>query len=232
MLLPHTRPWYVDTRTGEIGPLEIDLPSDLLQVLSEAPPVPATVANLVRRNLERKLTAQSSFLPQDFGPTASRDIAPTLCLRLVVQVGGQCSPEENDNVDEDMCDGEDDDLDEIGDEYVEEGVNVTLLAYPTFDYGSTSFSPDDPRKELISFLDGSVEVMRRQPAAELAGYSRLKELGFRSATENPATFPLVYAPDSDSCTDGDPQSLEYIYRFVVPELQAAGWKVTFDGDPV
>ncbi|MEI7609212.1 MAG: hypothetical protein WCJ64_17675 [Rhodospirillaceae bacterium] len=134
VLLPLTKPWYVDTRTGEIGPLEVDLPSDLLQVLSEAPPVPTTVANFVRRNLERKLTAQSSFLPQDVGSTAPPDVTPTLCLRLVVQVEGPCSLEENENDDEAMYDCEGDDLEEIGDEYVDEEMNVTLLAYLTFDY--------------------------------------------------------------------------------------------------
>ena len=43
-----TKTWYADLKTGEVGPLDLDVPPHLLQVLLAAPPVPPPLASRLR----------------------------------------------------------------------------------------------------------------------------------------------------------------------------------------
>jgi superfamily II DNA or RNA helicase len=87
-------PYYVDTSSGDCGPVETGLPPDLAAALLQAPSVaPAQVAT-VRAELKARLGARAGMLPQpgDVQVEHRRDIAPQPVLRLWTQPAGRFGP--------------------------------------------------------------------------------------------------------------------------------------------
>ena len=221
-----SRPWYADPKNGELGHLDIDLPPHLLPVLLAAPAVPPPLAGRLRREIRQNLPAHSSILPQEFGQTVTREVAPTPCLRLFVHSEPPSSL--HDDYDDDDYDGEDY-LDEEYDDYEEDvGPSETLRADLSFDYDGTTLRPGDPRTELTSASAGALVVIPRQAAAERAAQVFLGEIGLESSGDSPGTFTLLHDPDDPNWAGGDWNVVLGFLHNRVPELRAAGWRVTLD----
>ena len=222
-----SKPWYADPKTGELGHLDIDLPPHLLSVMLAAPPVPPSLAGRLRRDIRQNLPTHDSILPQEFRQTVTREVTPTPCLRLFVHSEPSSSLADDDYDDEEY-DGEDY-LDEDYDDYGEDdGPSETLRADLSFEYDGTTLRPGDPRTELTSANAGALVVTPRQPAAERAAQVFLGEIGLECSADSPGTFTLLYDPDDPNWAGGNWNVLLGFLHNRVPELRAAGWRVTLD----
>ena len=211
VVLPLATPWYLVPASGELGPLDIDVPAHLLSVLLAAPAVPPPLANRLRRDLERKLPGHPAALPRSFGETITRTVTPIPCLKLSQR-------------DERVL-------------YVDEtrpgalhDSDVTLGAALTFDYDGLITTPNDRRTELITHSAEALVVVPRQPAAESAARHHLEAIGFLSPDHRDDCFLLASDPDDPHWAGGGWNILLAFLHHRVPELRAAGWRIEIDDD--
>jgi superfamily II DNA or RNA helicase len=209
-LLPLPQPWYLDPATGETGPLEVDLPPHLLSVLLSAPPVPPAAAGRLRRELERKLPAQPTLLPQAFGEPVIREVAPVPCLRLFRRSDFDPYRREDLSHHSDLV--------------------ATLFAVLSFDYAGIVVRAHDPRTELAATATRALVVIPRQSAAERTARRHLETLGFCPKEGTGDTFFLLSDLDDPHWAGGDWNILLAFLHHRVPELRAAGWRVELDDE--
>ena len=201
LVLPLPKPWYLDSETGESGPLETELPPHLLPVLMAAPAVPPPLAGRLRRELEKKLPGHTAILPRAFGSTVTREVTPTPCLGLYPQT--YYSP---------------------FDDYQVETFGATL----TFDYDGIIVLPDDRRTELTAASAETLVVIPRQPTVEKAAVTRLNAAELFVDEYRPGTFILQVTADDPHWAGGDWNILAAFLHRRVPELRNEGWRIELD----
>ncbi len=204
------QPWYIDTKTREVGRVETVVPERVATLLLRAPAIPATVATLVRQKLQP--SAELLPLPEPLRKREQVQVAPVPCIhlhcpRVLVSRG-------------------------IGWDRREEEVDLPL-ARVTFDYAGCEVGWQDGRTELNHVVDNRLLVMPRDAVAEVQYVERLNALGLQPLGP---TGLGRFAPENcrqDFTFEEDEEDEDVSMRWVefnhkdLPRLQAEGWRVSF-----
>lgn len=84
--LAQSPPWYLDSQTGECGPLNSDLPHDLLQRLYAMPPISPDDVEMLDIELHNDYPGLPIPPLQQFETVDVERVQPTPCLRLSTQI--------------------------------------------------------------------------------------------------------------------------------------------------
>lgn len=224
---PLEPPWYLDTRTGQCGPIATDLTPHLASSLLSAPAVPPTQADWLRRELARRLPEKPALQPASFGETIVKDVAPVPCLRIVFRTFDEYDPLEL---------AYDDDRWDAGlQDYISPAGGV--VGRLSFDYGGLRVDTDVHDDELTAVENGRLLVVPRRRQAEAAADKRLSDLGFVQVDRMP-TYGMPIGEPGDRVLmtgkdDGQWLSgplgpmLNFLYRDA-PALEAEGWRIEVD----
>ncbi|MDW8368990.1 MAG: DEAD/DEAH box helicase [Geminicoccaceae bacterium] len=204
------QPWYIDTKSREVGPVETTVPERVATLLLRAPAVPATVATVVRQKLQP--SAELLPLPEPLKKREQLEVKPKPvmhlhCPRVLVSRG-------------------------LGWDRREEEVDLPL-ARVTFDYAGCEVGWQDGRTELNHVVDNRLLVMPRDAVAEVQMIERLNALGLQPLGP---TGLGRFAPEScrqDFTFEEDEEDDDISMRWVefnhkeLPKLAAEGWRITF-----
>ncbi|MEO5374857.1 MAG: DEAD/DEAH box helicase [Alphaproteobacteria bacterium] len=202
MVLPLEPPWYLDRATGETGPLVTGLSDAMVVSLLRAPPLTPTAARDLRRRLIAERPELAAIAPLDVAVASSVRVAPTPCLRLLLQAVRPTRARKG-------------------------GAVAQPAARLSFRYGDRiTVSANDPTDEVSAVMAGEVRSYLRDRAAEEAAQALLAAAGLRRVrTDDPAAGD-DWAAEPDGLTP-----LDAMVPFVVgevPKLRRAGWRVDID----
>ncbi|MHB8251876.1 MULTISPECIES: DEAD/DEAH box helicase [Acidithiobacillus] len=195
--------WYLDGKTGEIGPIETDLPTTVLRDLLQAPPLNAQEAILLREMLEQSVPGlptpvadPGQGLREIEAPLQALLWCDTLAL-LGIQAhrdyAGQWSP---------SCRFD--------------------YAQPTFVYGPARVAVDDD-SAIQTLNNGEVVRIKRDRTAEKQALQALEKTGLKAASAglfhslSPLPHP-IYGLASEADWDG-------LMSTGVETLRERGWEV-------
>jgi superfamily II DNA or RNA helicase len=201
-------PWYLDTATGDFGPLETGLTDRETGLLVSAPPVPAGQSAALAREYRDRILHISLPLP----PVPERQRIdgerPTPLLRLASA----------ELVDDPRQVGlgtdwyADDARDPDGEDLVSIDYALLLL-----DYGGTMISPDSDGQRVERVVDGRVVEIGRDLDAEREAIETLEELGFDESLDLAGVEGLALVADDEDWID--------FMRNQLPRLREAGWRI-------
>ena len=212
--LDHEMLWYVEPRTGTVGPITTDIPARTAARLLGSPPVPPEFAERVTVELRQRLPSVPVPVPQAL-PSAERLTGTARpCLRLM-----------NGTLPVDPALGRGSSRNLGG------GLFEVPLARLAFKYGpmtvpSTSKTP--PRR--VSH-QGKLYDLARDRIGEQKAIDALTELGLgRVAQLAPVYYQHAHTEDfALREAAGAPTWLAIVLQGV-PELRAEGWEVEIDDD--
>ena len=207
-VLPFSTPWYVDSVTGECGPLECGLPASVVALLAQAPAIAPQHAALARAALAATTQADATpsgaahavALPVPAIPPRvdKRNVVPSPCLRLsTLQVIENRYGRR-----------------QWRDEYLD-------IAALEFDYAGVRANRDSPGI-LSSFSDGSVLQIKRNAAAEKRAHAALTGIGFAQIKRVAPDFPREHQHDYTLRTE---QAWHNFMARQLPPLRAQGWQI-------
>jgi superfamily II DNA or RNA helicase len=201
--LPCISPWYVDPERHLAGPLEFDLPGELVASCLAAPPIDLVQAEALDGVFARDFAGLALPRPRLDVVEAVRAEPPVPVLRLVNRrrswvywMPGRGS---------------------------DERIDIALLG---FAYDGRIIDIASAPTELRSVEAGRIVVRRRDMAAERAARRRLQKFGLGRAADfgkqpgDGAWLPLGFPDDATSWPD-------FVYE-AVPALQAEGWRVDLE----
>jgi superfamily II DNA or RNA helicase len=207
-------PWYVDPRSGEMGPLRFDLPAGVVKRLLRAPAIPAEAAAEVREQLARKARAPLVPVPNELQPPERVQVPMQPVLRLL-----------NGTVPRDPNFGRGTGRSLAG------GLFETPLVRLSYRYGPV----DLPRTRLptarLTAHGNKIYEVIRDLRAEQAAIMTLRELGIEPVQD---IVPVWYAhAHSDDFVLHEASSHRTWLQVVtqdVPRLRQDGWIVEIDTD--
>ena len=200
-LLPLSAPWYLDSDGGQCGPLNSDLPMELIKNLLTLAPVPPEQAAGVNKTLLK--TWPDSAVPplQVLEIEAAPRVKPVPCLRLTT-------------VEEPMFD-----------DWIESHDFVRL----SFAYGDDSGGIEiDRHNPPTCIRDGRLIHVQRDNKAEKAAVKQLHKLGFEEIDERGLnTSGDCFSLKSGFRDDETEAWLDFQVENV-PTLRAQGWRIEYD----
>jgi superfamily II DNA or RNA helicase len=215
-VLPLLPPWYVDLESGECGPLDPGVTLGVYSALLATPEIPPEQSETVRRQLERLLPNHPELLP---------DVRSDVEIRVV-------SPKPKLTVSRKSWTEESYRYHRRGPQSV-----VAPVAKLEFYYNGTRAKANDTVIRMA--VDDRVVAMPRQHGREADAWDRITDLGWRPASDVIGWQPpkgfgnhLALVPDGDL---REPVLMQMLFEFLeagVPELEAEGWDVQIEGDPV
>jgi superfamily II DNA or RNA helicase len=199
-ILPVAPPYYLDTGSGECGPLALGLPTKLVSAALAAPAVsPGQVADVRRRLAETPLPA-----PREIEQRQRSGVAPCPILRL------SASPSSGDPR-----------------PWQTQRLAATPAACLSLDYGGREISPDRPGETVDHYEAGVVEIMPRDPDREWQARERLRALGFVRLAGIEAEAggdPACWFQGSPASRDLAGFWLDFMFD-QAPRLGEEGWRV-------
>jgi superfamily II DNA or RNA helicase len=208
-------PWYVESGTAVMGPVETGFAARIAVGILSAPPVHARQAKLLRAAITRRLPALAMIEPPELEPPRRIEGVPVPGLRLLARdlpreryFGyGFMSP--------------------VG---LSEPERV-LLAHLFFRYASVEISADDARDHPTFARDGRILEVVRDRIAERKAAARLFELGFENlSNQRPYGVPAELRNDFVLVDDEDGAGWIDVLYHDVPALRAAGWEIEIAAD--
>ena len=206
--------WYVEPRSGVLGPINLDLPAKAAARLLRSPPVPPELAERVTAELRQRLPSLQVPVPQTL-PAAERVAGlakPYLRLingTLPVDPGhGRGSAR-----------------------HVGGGLYEVPLARLAFRYGPLTVpSTIRPPPRRMSH-EGKLYDLARDRASEQKAIEALTFLGFgRVAQMAPVYYQHAHTDDFALNESAGEVTWLAVVLQIVPELRAEGWEVDIDDD--
>jgi len=212
--LDTTMLWYVEPRTGVVGPITLDLPARAAARLLRSPPVPPELAERVTAELRQRLPTLPVPVPQTLPPAERIAGHAQPCLRLI-----------NGTLPVDPAHGRG------SSRHVGEGLYEVPLARLAFRYGPLTVpSTIRPPPRRMSH-DGKIFDVARDRAGEQKAIETLTFLGLgRVAQLAPVYYQHAHTDDFALNEAAGEASWLAIVLQVVPELRAEGWDVEVDDD--
>jgi superfamily II DNA or RNA helicase len=212
--LDATMLWYVEPRTGVVGPITLDLPTRAAVRLLRSPPVPPELTERVTAELRQRLPSLPVPVPQAL-PAAER-------------IGGQARPYLrllNGTLPIDPAHGRG------SARHVGGGLYEVPLARLAFRYGPLTLpSTIRPPPRRVSH-DGKLFDVVRDRASEQKAIEQLTFLGFgRVAQLAPVYYQHAHTEDFALNEAAGEATWLTIVLQVVPELRSEGWDVEVDDD--
>ncbi len=199
-------PWYVEPKTGLVGPLSLEIPERVATRLLAAPPIPATEANRVRSELARRFAGIAIPPPAEMPEPELVQGPPQPCLRLLL------GPEPA-----------------VLNRYATgPKPQRPPMARLSFCYGPVT-TPFRKSVDIVS-LEGRLYRVMQDKAAENAAATELSALGFqRHAEAQPYSWNL---PNPDDLVLPGDDSTGWLRMLVheVPRLRRDGWQMEIDPD--
>ena len=200
-LLPLPTPWYIDIDDGQCGPLNSDLPMDLIHELVSHAPVPPEQA--VRQNKNWLEIWPNSMIPPlqvlEF-ETAPR-VKPVPCLRLTT-------------IDEPMFD---------------DWIESDDFAFLSFDYGDKSGGIEiDRHGPSTCIRDGRLIQVQRDKKVEKAAVKQLHKLGFEEMDEWGLDNSGDCFSFMSGFEDNEAETWLNFQVDDIPTLRAQGWRIEYD----
>ncbi|AIE85131.1 DEAD/DEAH box helicase [Fimbriimonas ginsengisoli] len=216
VLLPTTPLFYVDHRTGECGPVDTGLPSDVALALLRAPDVLPEFAGMVRTELARYFPNRPDLLPVEQQATIDASTPPTPVLHVSRQL-----------VPYDAGYG------------WRDGARTYLVPIATlkFEYGGyAAIGTSDIRRKQP---DGTLRIIQRRLEEERTAERRLYAAGWKSGQylygwrfNRDQQKALVMVPESPNAA-GETQTqafFEFLANYL-PVLRQQGWKIEIEDEP-
>jgi superfamily II DNA or RNA helicase len=201
--LPCASPWYVDPEAHLAGPLEFDMPRNLVASFLTAPPIDIAQAAALDAVFERDFPELPLPRPRADLIEEIRADPPIPVLRLVNRrrvwtywTTGRSA---------------------------EETADIAMLG---FDYGGQAIDPASAPAEIRKVEAGRLVVQRRDLAAERKAQQRLWKLGLEPADDfhkregDHFFIPLAFTEDVSAWPG-------FVYE-AVPALDADGWRIEFE----
>jgi superfamily II DNA or RNA helicase len=202
VLLP--APWYVDSASGELGPVGIDLPPRVLRRLLNAPPIPPENASEMAEQLAVALPAARLPAPRvlPHGGTLGGVPVPHLHLRKMTAAAPYYNPMQNPG-------------------------NAGMVL--SFLYGKVLVPHDHAGGDLVR--NGTRFSVQRDRAAEAAVETVLEGFGFRWLHRALPHYRAPGTKDRLVQLSRDPESDWFAFVLQgVPKLRADGWDIVIDTD--
>jgi superfamily II DNA or RNA helicase len=196
--------WYLDSTSGEVGPVSIGVSPTVLQRLLNAPPVPPSQAGLLRQAMANSLP--SAAVPPPIELPHGGDITgpPVPCLQLqrLSLFHGQ-----------------------------EEARLGAASATLSFRYGGLDVAENAPAADTERVRAGIRYTLKRDRKAEAGFVSELTDIGFHRLHQAMRWGAPPAMRDRLVLAGGDPiaQWLDFMMESA-PELRARGWQLNAAAD--
>jgi superfamily II DNA or RNA helicase len=212
--LDATMLWYVEPRSGVVGPIALDIPARAAARLLRSPPVPPELAERVTAELRQRLPSLSVPVPQMLPPAEKVAGQARPYLRLI-----------NGTLPVDPAHGRG------SARHVGGGLYEVPLVRLEFRYGPLSVpSTIRPPPRRVSH-EGKLYDLARDRAGEQKSIETLTLLGFgRVAQLAPVYYQHAHTEDFALREGAGDSSWLAIVIQVVPELRAEGWDIEIDDD--
>jgi superfamily II DNA or RNA helicase len=208
VVLPVAPPWYLDTQTGEAGPLALDLPPALADMIAASPPVSEADLPLLAAEFARRFPDRGDLLPP--GAQLRRiDDAPR--VRVVLSAAHLARSDRF----------RDRDAPRI----------AVIFCDMYFVYGEAALPATSEGTHASLRRDGAAVLVARDRAREDAARREIRRLGMVPATSwapNYAIDPsllgayLLAVPDDSGVAD--------LFAGLLPAWRAMGWEVELAAD--
>ncbi len=207
-------PWYVDPKTGAMGPVNLGLPVSVVKRLLNAPSIPPEAAAEVRAQLARRIKAVAVPVPNELKPP-EQVVAPMQPeLRLI-----------NGTLPMDPSYGRG------SGRAIGGGLYEAPLARLSYRYGPVPLPRSRRSMPRLTVQDGDIYEVTRDLAAESDALARLADLGFASVQDLvPVYYTHAHTDDFALREIGTNHSWMQIVTEDLPRLRDAGWKVEIDGN--
>ena len=212
--LDTTMLWYVEPRSGTVGPITLDLPARAAARLLRSPPVPPELAERVTAELRQRLPSLPVPVPRTLPPAERVAGHAQPYLRLI-----------NGTLPVDPAHGRG------SARHVGGGLYEVPLARLAFHYGPLTVpSTIRPPPRRVSH-EGKLFDLARDRAGEQKAIESLTFLGFgRVAQLAPVYYQHAHTDDfALNEAVGEASWLAIILQ-VIPELRAEGWDIEVDDD--
>jgi superfamily II DNA or RNA helicase len=212
--LDATMLWYVEPRTGTVGPITLDIPARAAARLLRSPPVPPELAERVTAELRQRLPTMSVPVPQMLPPAEKVSGRAQPYLRLI-----------NGTLPVDPAHGRG------SARHVGGGLYEVPLARLAFRYGPLTVpSTIRPPPRRVSH-DGKLFDLVRDRAGEQKTIEALTLMGLgRVAQLAPVYYQHAHTDDFALNEAAGEGTWLAIVLQIVPELRAEGWDVEIDDD--
>jgi hypothetical protein len=215
MLLRLAVPWYVNTTTGVMGPVETDLQQRVVRVMLSGPSLPPETAARVRHEISRRLPNQALPVPEPVAPPQPLSHPLQPCLQLLTgdlpfgfagltAFGRSASPSPA------------------------AASHRTPLARLCWRYGPVTLQAGTQRNTVLH--DGVLRQVARDTGAEQRAAEQLSRLGLGRVTNH--HFLPDGHPHARDLTLADPDPGAWL-RFMlhdIPRLRADGWLIEISDD--
>ncbi|MDN3568297.1 DEAD/DEAH box helicase [Paeniroseomonas aquatica] len=202
-------PWYADTASGAIGPVDPGVPQGVAVRLLAAPPIPAAAAPKVAAELARRLPEHAVAAPAALGPPETLRGPPRVHLRLT-QASLPFDPAQRSTR-----------------RYPFSGSSYEVpLAQLAFGYGPLvlPFGREEPPAVITH--EGKLYRLQRDEKAEAAVLRRMTGIGFARVNQV-APVPIAFRHGTDFVLDDDSDGTDWLHVLTreVPALRNSGWQV-------
>src|ERR1700722_17130019 len=206
--------WYVEPRTGVVGPITLDLPATAATRLLRSPPVPPELAERVTEELRQRLPTLKVPVPKTLPAAEKIEAQSRVWLRLI-----------NGTLPVDPGHGRGS-ARSVGD-----GLYEVPLARLAFRYGPLVVpSTAKPPPRRVSH-EGKLYDVARDRAGEQKAIETLTTIGFgRVAQLAPVYYQHAHTDDFALNEAAGEASWLAIVLQIVPELRAEGWEIDIDDD--
>ena len=207
-------PWYLDTETGTLGPVALDLPATVAARLLAAPALPPLQADQVRTELARRLPGLDVPAPAPPPPIEDVPGPPRPVLTLLRGVAPAIANPWNTPA--------------------QTAAELGPIARLDFRYGTLLVpnGPSPPPRSHTPLLSERGRLFRvlRDPAAEQAAVPQLAAIGL--ARRGDLHHHLWGDPQADAYVPRDPDPGAWLRLMIhdLPRLRAAGWEVAVAPD--
>ena len=201
-------PWYIDVRTGVVGPIETDFAPRVAEALLSAPPAQPRQLRLLRSAFTERLPHLASIEPPEIAPEriTSRPV-PVLRLTTFELMANEYY---------------------FGSRGLVAQKERVLTARPAFRYGDFELAAADARAEPTFARGGRVFEIKRDAKTERGALAQLQDLGFRKLSALHA-FGLPQEIRGDLALESSEGWLDFLDR-QAPALRGDGWVVELDPD--
>jgi superfamily II DNA or RNA helicase len=214
LTLQFEEPWYVDVRTGTIGPVETDLPPPLLRAMMVGPTLAPAVAARVRQEMLRRMPDAVIPAPRELAPP--RIVREKLRPHLALFAGSVPSGWRVTGSGPRRDGGSDD-------------TPITMpMARLSFQYGPVRLPVPVKRDTVVR--EGRLLTVIRDPAGEAKASERLHKLGLQMVQRLGLVTNAHRHANDLILADPDPTGWIEIALEDLPALQAEGWDVDVHDD--
>jgi len=205
-------PWYIDPKSGAMGPIRLDLPRGLVRRLLKAPTIPPEAAAEVRAELARRARSASVPVPHELQPAEHVAEVMQPVLRLI---NGTLPHDPN--------------YGRGSGRMLATGLYETPLARLSFRYGPVVLPRTRRQLPRLTAQDGHIYEVARDFSAEIGAIKTLEEIGLVPVQDLvPVYFAHAHTEDF-ALREGRPHHpwLQIVTQDV-QQLRAAGWEVEVD----